>query len=201
MLRIPAIATLILFLLIEVGSGQEKKEEIDYPVPPPLVYRGIYPCTACHRTDVSEGARPDEETNPFLGTYLRAPDSTPRILVRMHRDIDLKHGKGEFWCLTCHEGENRNHLALFNGKSISFEDSHLLCGQCHGSIYRDWKLGIHGRRVGQWKGKKLYMLCSHCHNPHDPKFRKISSLDPPRPPSYGRWEDPEHHHEPEHPHD
>jgi formate-dependent nitrite reductase cytochrome c552 subunit len=106
----------------------------------------------------------------------------------MHRNIDLKHATEVFWCLNCHSTDERNYLQLLNGKKIPFEESYRLCGQCHGSIYRDWKLGIHGRRVGQWGGKKLYLLCAHCHDPHKPKFRKLPGKDEPRPPNYGRWE-------------
>ena len=77
---------------------------------------------------------------------------------------------------------------LLNGEVIPFDESYRLCGQCHGSVYKDWKLGIHGRRVGQWDGNKLYLLCAHCHDPHNPKFRKIPGLPTPQSPSYGRWE-------------
>lgn len=169
--------------------GQEIEESGLYPVPPPLVYRGIYPCQACHRKDAGEGTASGEDERAFLGTYIHAPNPQPRILVRMHRDIDLRHGKGAFWCLNCHNEQERNTLKLLNGEVIPFDASYRLCGQCHGSIYRDWKIGIHGRRVGQWHGRKLYLLCAHCHDPHDPKFRKIPGLPSPRPPSYGRWQE------------
>ncbi len=172
--------------------GQEQENSAHYPIPPPLVYQGIYPCQACHRKDIQGVGTFREEGDPFLGTYIRTANPQPRILVRMHRDIRLKHGNGEFWCLACHNAQERNYLALLNGELISFEDSYRVCGQCHGNIYRDWKIGIHGRRVGQWNGKKLYLLCAHCHNPHDPKFRKLPGMEPPQPPSFGRWEEAHH---------
>lgn len=181
----------IAVMLLQVTSvtGQEPQESGLYPVPPPLVYRGIYPCQACHRKDVGEGTASREEEGAFLGTYIHFPNPQPRVLVRMHRDIDLRHGKGAFWCLNCHNKQERNTLMLLNGEAVPFDESYRLCGQCHGTIYRDWKLGIHGRRVGQWDGRKLYLLCAHCHDPHDPKFRKIPGLPSPRAPSYGRWEE------------
>jgi len=190
-LRIRLFITILGMTLVPAGSvpGQEQEEPGLYPVPPPLVYRGIYPCQACHRKDAREAVGSDEGKGAFLGTYLHAPDPQPRVLVRMHRDIDLRHGKGAFWCLNCHNKQERNTLMLLNGEAIPFDESYRLCGQCHGSVYRDWKLGIHGRRVGQWDGKKLYLLCAHCHDPHNPKFRKIPGLPKPRPPSYGRWEE------------
>ena len=179
----------LVLILIELASGQEEQESIHYPVPPPLAYQGIYPCQACHRKDARAIPDPVEEEGAFLGTYIHAADPQPRVLVRMHRDVDLRHGKGAFWCLNCHNTQERNYLMLLNGEVIPFDESYRLCGQCHGSVYKDWKLGIHGRRVGQWDGKKLYMLCAHCHDPHNPKFRKIPGLPTPRSPSYGRWEE------------
>lgn len=187
--RIPIITlSLILsFAFTGVVEGEEEEKE-QFQVPPPLIYQGIYPCSACHRKDLAGADDFLQKADSFLGTYMRIPDPTPRILVRMHRDIEFDHGDGAFWCLNCHNAQERNTLKLLNGTVISFEESYQLCGQCHGSIYRDWKLGIHGRRVGQWDGNKLYMLCAHCHNPHQPRFRKIPALDAPKPPSDKRWE-------------
>jgi hypothetical protein len=192
-IRFLLIALIFLVVASEVFAEQEEQEgETVYPVPPPLVYQGLFPCQACHRKDVRGVSSQVDRGKSFLGKYLRAPDPRPRILVRMHRNINLKHADWQ-WCLNCHNTDERNYLRLINGDIISFEKSYLLCGQCHGLIYRDWKLGIHGRRVGQWNGKKLYLLCAHCHDPHSPKFRKLMAMDPPRPPEYGRWESEDKH--------
>ena len=169
-----------------------KAETKVYPVPPPLVYQGLYPCQACHRNDARGVNSLLESGKSFLGQYIHLPNPKPRILVRMHRDIHLKHAKW-MWCLNCHDLEKRNFLKLITGEAISFEQSYRLCGECHGTIYSDWKIGIHGRRVGQWNGKKLYLLCAHCHDPHQPRFRKLPALPPPKKPSYGRWETAAHH--------
>lgn len=165
-----------------------------YPVPPPLVYQSLYPCQACHQKDIRGVNSQLEKGNAFLGTYIHLPNPQPRILVRMHRDIDLHHAKW-MWCLNCHSTYERNYLKLITGEQISFEKSYRLCGQCHGSIYRDWRIGIHGRRVGEWAsdGKKLYLLCTHCHDPHQPHFRKLPGMEAPRLPSYGRWGKNEKH--------
>lgn len=170
----------------EPNEPEEQTPEAIYPVPPPLIYRGLFPCHACHRKAVQDSKDPAGREKSFLGKYLRAPNPTPRILVRNHGDIDLNHGEHQ-WCLNCHNKDHRNYLKMVNNDIIAFEESYLLCGQCHGVIYQDWKSGIHGRRVGQWNGEKLYMLCVHCHDPHNPKFRQIMAEDPPRLPSYGRW--------------
>jgi len=167
-------------------APNDQEDETVYPVPPPLVYQGLYPCRACHRKDTRGVSSQADRGKSFLGKFLRAPDPRPRILVRMHRDINLMHSERQ-WCLDCHNSDERNYLRLINGETIPFEKSYQLCGQCHGLIYRDWKRGIHGRRVGQWNGKKLYLLCAHCHDPHRPQFRKLMAQDPPRSPNYGRW--------------
>lgn len=158
-----------------------------YPVPPPLVYQSLYPCQACHQSNIRGVNSQLEEGNDFLGTYLRLPDPEPRILVRMHRDINIDHADW-MWCLNCHSTNERNYLILMTGEQIPFEKSYRLCGQCHGTILRDWRIGIHGRRAGNWDGEKMYLLCTHCHDPHQPRFRKLPGMDSPEPPSFGRWE-------------
>ena len=173
-------------------SGQQEKNEETYSVPPPLVYQGLYPCQACHRKDIRGVNSELEKSDSFLAKYIRIPNPEPRILTKMHINLTLDHAEW-MWCLNCHSTNERNYLRLITGEEISFEESYRLCGQCHGTIYRDWKAGIHGRRVGQWKGKKLYLLCAHCHDPHKPRFRKIPGKGPPAMPSYGRWEKVDEH--------
>lgn len=136
-----------------------KKENVKFTVTQPVMSRGYFPCNDCHN-DMSVNRR-------------------RRELTREHEDIALKHTKN-VWCLNCHSPENRNKLKLINGKLISFEESYLLCGQCHGLKLRDWKHGAHGKRTGLWNGEKTYYLCIACHDPHVPKFKKIKPLPPPR---------------------
>ncbi|MGZ9197202.1 MAG: cytochrome c3 family protein, partial [Candidatus Deferrimicrobiaceae bacterium] len=83
------------------------------------------------------------------------------------------------WCLDCHDVANRDKLRLVSGEKIGFDESFRLCGQCHGDKYRDWKVGVHGKRTGMWKGEKQYLLCVHCHNPHDPRYKPIAPMPPP----------------------
>jgi hypothetical protein len=192
-IRFLLIALIFLVVTGEVFSEQEEQEgETVYPVPPPLVYQGLFPCQACHRKDIRGVSSELEKGKSFLGKYIRIPDPSPRILVRMHRDITLKHANW-MWCLNCHSTYERNSLRLITDENISFEQSYRLCGQCHGTIYRDWKIGIHGRRVGQWSGKKLYLLCAHCHDPHQPRFRKLPGKKPPQFIKSERWKLVEHH--------
>jgi hypothetical protein len=98
----------------------------------------------------------------------------------MHEDIRIiNHNEEERWCLDCHNPDDRDVLRLASGRLVSFEESYYLCGQCHGTIFRDWKAGIHGRRTGEWNGVKTYRLCVHCHNPHQPRFKPITPKPPP----------------------
>lgn len=130
----------------------------DFFVPAPPFSEGIFPCTECHA---------DLEVNE------------ERRELDFHEEIVLKHAEEQRWCLDCHNPNNRDKLRLANGQLIFFEKSYRLCGQCHGTIYRDWKAGIHGKRTGMWNGKKQYRLCVHCHNPHNPKFKPLKPLPPP----------------------
>jgi hypothetical protein len=52
-IRFLLIALIFLVVAGEVFAEQEEQEgETVYPVPPPLVYQGLFPCQACHRKDV-----------------------------------------------------------------------------------------------------------------------------------------------------
>jgi NADH pyrophosphatase NudC (nudix superfamily) len=134
-------------------------------VPPPPFTEGIFPCSDCHA---------GQETNP-----------TRRELVDEHTGIRLRHAESFRWCLDCHDAADRDKLRLQGGELIDFTESHRLCGQCHGPTHRDWRAGIHGKRTGFWNGRKEYLLCAHCHNPHDPKFKPIKPEPPPPLPE--RW--------------
>lgn len=134
-------------------------EGTTYPVPPPPFSEDIFPCSDCHA---------DMEPNPER-----------RELVDMHEDIVLEHAEGQRWCLDCHNLNDRDKLRLVSGEVIPFTESYRLCGQCHGDKFRDWKVGVHGKRTGYWNGEKQYLLCAHCHNPHSPSFKPMQPMPPP----------------------
>ncbi len=134
-------------------------EEIAVKSPP--LTDGIFPCNDCHN---------EIESNPVR-----------RELVDMHDDITaiFDHDSNNRWCLDCHDTDDRDSLKLASGKRVGFDESYKLCGQCHGDKLRDWKVGVHGQRTGEWNGKKQYLLCVHCHNPHSPQFKPIQPMPPP----------------------
>jgi hypothetical protein len=137
-------------------------EQVDIQVPPPPLSEDYYPCTMCHA---------DMEVN-----------LERRELEEFHDDIVLKHDEENRWCMDCHDANNRDMLHTASGQLISFEESYKLCGQCHGPKLRDWKEGIHGRMTGDWNGRKEYLLCAHCHDPHSPKYKKMKPEPPPQKP-------------------
>jgi len=101
------------------------------------------------------------------------PDAPPRTLT-LHTDIipdalNLQHGNGGLWCLDCHDATTRNMFVDNAGGLIDFNQPQQLCGKCHGQVYRDWRDGLHGKRIGEWAttGRKRWFVCTECHNPHD----------------------------------
>jgi len=134
----------------------EKKKEVLVEAKPPPFSDGIFPCMDCHKDQKDRTRRElafhDEQQSIF--------------------DHDSEHR----WCLDCHDYENRNVLRLASGAPVPFTESYRLCGQCHGDKFRDWRLGIHGKRVGQWDGAKTYLLCVSCHNPHAPSFKGVKDI-------------------------
>lgn len=129
---------------------------------PPFT-EGIFPCSECHKGDFNP-------TRRELG---------------FHDDIqsEFHHDSENRWCLDCHDAKNRDQLHLTSGVLLPFTESYKLCGQCHGDKYRDWKKGVHGKRIGEWNGAKTYFLCVNCHNPHSPRFKPLKPLPKPVRPS------------------
>lgn len=125
----------------------------------PPFSEGIFPCSECHgETDVV--------------------DRTRRV-VDFHDTVHFTHDAENRWCLDCHDAQHRDKLRLADGRLLDFTESYTLCGQCHGTQFRDWRAGEHGRRTGSWSGAKEYLLCVHCHDPHSPKFKEMKPKPPP----------------------
>lgn len=153
-------------LSLLVYHASAKDDIPEFFVPPPPFSEGIFPCSNCH-------AGMEANTNRRELTY--------------HENIKLKHAEDQRWCLDCHNPTDRDTLRSAGGKPISFTESYYLCGQCHGTHFRDWKAGVHGKRTGFWNGKKEYRLCVHCHNPHQPRFKSLQPLPPPERPEDNKY--------------
>lgn len=145
----------------EAPAVPPAKDDLVEAAPPPFS-PGIFPCSECHEGEV---------------------DRTRRALG-FHEEIQerFEHNRSRRWCLDCHDAEQRDTLHLSSGERIPFTESYALCGQCHYDKYRDWRLGIHGKRVGHWDGQKTYLLCVNCHDPHSPRIQPIRPERRPRRP-------------------
>lgn len=117
-----------------------------------------YPCEQCHE---------------FM-----EPNPTVRELAAPH-EIELDHGAGRIWCITCHATANRDVLTTPLGESVDFNDAHVVCGTCHANRHRDWHFGGHGKRVGNWQGERQLYSCTHCHDAHDPTIKPREPQPPP----------------------
>ena len=142
---------------VKPAAPAEKKPEVLVEARPPPFSDGIFPCMDCHKDQ-------KDKTRRELGFH----DEQQSIF-----DHDSEHR----WCLDCHDYENRDVLRLASGATIPFTESYRLCGQCHGDKFRDWRVGVHGKRVGQWDGQKTYLLCVSCHNPHSPAFKGVKQIE------------------------
>lgn len=124
----------------------------------------MYGCDDCHDSA--------ESYNPTVRKMKEDHDT----IQGMH---PLRSDDPGYWCLNCHAENNYNKLRLQSGRKISFNESYLLCGECHGIELRDWKKKIHGKRVGNWNGPGQVSSCTECHDAHDPMIKPIVPLPPP----------------------
>ena len=170
------IIAVILFVLVPLSFAFAAQQDYPLPNPKDIMARppfpkqdqGLWPCSQCHA---------EMPVNYKI-----------RKLTEMHQDVVLKHMPGG-WCFDCHNPTNRDTLKLITGQTVSFDQSYLVCAQCHGFIFKEWKAGLHGKRIGMWNGKKTYYQCINCHWPHDPKFKSIKPFPAPLKPSeiqYGK---------------
>jgi hypothetical protein len=114
--------------------------------------------TACHNGVLPKGFPTNNRPVPIPTMESMVPDLK-----------NFQHGRGRIWCLDCHHMTKRNMLSDHFGDPISFDQPQLLCGKCHGDKLRDWRDGIHGKRIGDFTsgGKKRWFTCTECHNPHN----------------------------------
>ncbi len=122
----------------------------------------MYPCSSCHAW--------------------RKINDSPRPLEKPHNNFELEHslhGKGEFWCYTCHDLENPEGLKDLEGNHLTSQESYLLCSQCHSRQAKDWAFGAHGKRIGGWKGQRTSLDCAACHYQHAPALKAREPMSGP----------------------
>lgn len=149
--------------------GQDVQDKLNEPPPfrvseriPVLEDNGYFPCSDCHDND-------SQKSNPRV-----------RILDDEHEDWTLDHGQDRFWCLACHDSENRDKLVDRGGKLIGFDESHLLCGDCHFQQQADFMYGAHGKRLETWEGERHIVACAQCHDVHSPRIKPREAWRPPK---------------------
>jgi len=107
--------------------------------------------------------------------------STQSSDLMQHQDIHLDHGSNNR-CVNCHAVKNRDKLTLRDGTLVGFSQSTQLCAQCHGTTYRRWQRGAHGKTMGYWdvkKGPQKRLQCANCHDPHSPHYNPMKPLPAP----------------------
>jgi predicted CXXCH cytochrome family protein len=122
-------------------------------------------CYACHEKGKPVPIHLDEKKNV--------------ILADEHKDLVMNHGRDSRnnQCFNCHDSENLVLLRLVDGSKVKLTEDNQLCRNCHGTTYRDWLKGAHGRMNGYWDrklGKFERHDCTSCHDPHNPAFPSLT---------------------------
>lgn len=157
-------------------------EELAYVKPRSEKLHLLAQCgTACHNGVFPKGYPKDNKPVPI-----------PTMIAMMPQLEKFQHGRGAIWCLECHHATQRDKLVDHFGNPVSFDQPQALCGKCHGDKLRDWRDGIHGKRIGDFtsEGKKRWFTCTECHDPHNvqdgERNRGFIALQPEPPPQLPR---------------
>ncbi len=131
-----------------------------------------FDCYACHEKNEPPPIRYDADLNI--------------IIPEEHETIKMGHGSHQRnnHCFNCHNESNLLVLHTRDGRELSFAESSVLCGSCHGPTYGDWEAGAHGRISGYWdrsRGPAHRLDCVNCHNPHAPRIPSRTPAPPPSP--------------------
>lgn len=101
--------------------------------------------------------------------------------VAEHTDLILDHGRNNY-CFNCHHKTNRDVYTDHDGSEIPSNEPARLCAKCHGTTYRDWLVGAHGKVIETWnpaQRDEKRVLCIQCHDPHSPKFPELKPMPGP----------------------
>ncbi len=130
--------------------------------PPHIAVDGVdQNCNACHQ--------------------IFASASPAHTALEFHNTVVLAHGMNDR-CVNCHDPTDRERLVLRDESTIPFAETPRLCSQCHGTVYRDWQRGTHGKTLGSWitsSPQQRRLGCNECHDPHAPKYTPYVPLPSP----------------------
>jgi predicted CXXCH cytochrome family protein len=128
-------------------------------------------CAECHPPNDPVKLNYDEAGNVIV-------PAAHKGLLSMAHGHNLQNNN----CYNCHDRDELDQLHTSGGTKLKFEQATLLCASCHGTTYRDWVAGAHGRRSGFWDrsaGPMKREECTSCHDPHAPAFTGIIPMPGP----------------------
>lgn len=138
-----------------ITDDQGRRIELNHRLLPP----GANECHFCHTS----------KSRQFIGKKTQTELE--------HQNKESKHGKIEIKCHSCHDINHSNYLISTLTHPADFENSSAVCQRCHADRYRDWRNGIHGKRVGSWQNQTIQYHCIDCHDPHSVKFKSMKAYD------------------------
>ncbi len=177
-LRLPVALVVLLMGLPLTGCEQDTEVLVAPAPPPPGTATGvrILPVPGVPRIEAGppdvHGARATVACSTCHS--MKEPVASQRsgaTLASFHQGLEVSHAS--LTCLSCHNEKNYDTLRLADGRSIAYEQVQELCAQCHGTQARNYEHGAHGGMSGYWdttRGEQVRNQCTHCHDPHDPKF-------------------------------
>ncbi len=157
-------------------TGSRAAAEVRHPFAMKPEYYDISPVRAVKKRLETEGmACGDCHADPSG----QDPTAAPEV---HSAKVKLEHGTNKR-CFNCHSDKNRNFFTADGGGQIPYAKVELLCAKCHGTTYRDWTRGTHGRRNGYWnkaEGEQKTLVCIACHDPHSPAFKPLTAAPAPQ---------------------
>lgn len=122
----------------------------------------FYPCTDCHPVTLGADGKP---TSPLPIDF-----EGHEIVLEVHDTL----GAGSEGCLACHDdpGADPGQLVLPDGSLVDITgEISRVCQRCHFEKYREWQVGIHGKR-------QPTCTSAGCHDPHTPSWIYVPALPP-----------------------
>lgn len=122
----------------------------------------FYPCTRCHPVTLGADGKPTKPLPMGLEKH--------EIVLESHDIL----GAGDKACLACHDEPTKNPgmLKLADGSLIEVDgDTSRVCQRCHFEKYRDFQVGVHGKRAAK-------CTAAGCHDAHTPSWIYVAALPP-----------------------
>ncbi len=175
LLAMAFIILAIIFALIPHGSGIPIPDPVDVSVEDISIKPRFTAMGDDAQTEIEGFKRNCMDCHELIDSQPRSKD------LLQHEDIHMAHGLNAR-CVNCHDSKNRDKLTLRDGEQVGFSQSPMLCAQCHGTTYREWERGVHGKTLGYWdatKGEPNKLGCVECHDPHSPRYAPMAPLPAP----------------------